>query len=214
MKNASIKRKIKILLSPLFRIGLCRKDFSILSNNCWAGHYYDMFHLPYLTPTIGLFFPAKDYLKFLSRIDYYLSLPLEKIDSQKANCYSMLKRKQEAGNLKNVDELIIGRLDDVEIVCLQYDSFEEASEKWNRRKTRLNRKCLIVKYNDQNEFEEENYETFINLPYSNKVFFTANEHFSKNKDVIYLKKYKEKGFVEDDLHNNNFSLKKYLKNIK
>lgn len=31
-------------------------DFTVISNNCWAGTVYRYFNLPYLSPTCGLYF--------------------------------------------------------------------------------------------------------------------------------------------------------------
>ena len=53
--------------------------FTVISNNCWAGSLYRWLGLQYMTPTVGLYFYAEDYLKFLQRLDYYLSLDFEKI---------------------------------------------------------------------------------------------------------------------------------------
>lgn len=47
---------------------LIGKSFTILSNNCWGGHVYRYFSLPYLTPTIGLYFYPDDYLKFITSV--------------------------------------------------------------------------------------------------------------------------------------------------
>ncbi len=42
-------------------------DFSIISNNCWAGTaVYQPFGLKYNTPTVGLFFMDEDYICFFS----------------------------------------------------------------------------------------------------------------------------------------------------
>ena len=94
--KASTKRKIKQILSIFTRIGLKNKDFSIISNNCWGGWYYDRYHLSYLTPPIGLFFPAKDYLKFLSNIHHYLDdCELEKISFDDSKYQELLLDKAE-----------------------------------------------------------------------------------------------------------------------
>ena len=44
------------------------KDFTIISNNCFAGIVYRNNALPYNTPTAGLFFMADDYIKFVYNI--------------------------------------------------------------------------------------------------------------------------------------------------
>ena len=47
-------------------------DFSIISNNCWGGHVYRRYNIPYLSPTVGLYFYAEEYITFLQNIDKYL----------------------------------------------------------------------------------------------------------------------------------------------
>ena len=55
---------------------LNNNDFTIISNNCWAGTIYQSYGLEYNTPTLGLFFMAKDYIKFVSNLKYYINKEL------------------------------------------------------------------------------------------------------------------------------------------
>lgn len=214
MKIATIKRIIKIFISPILRIGLKNRNFSIISNNCWAGHYYDMFRLKYLTPTIGLFIPPKDYLKLIGNLKYYMDLELINVKPKDAKCYEILKRKEEKNWISSADNLIIGKLDDVEIVFLHYDSFEIAKEKWDRRKKRINYDCIVYKFNDQNECSAEDVYDFFNLNIENKIFFTSNDKYKKFPNSYFIKRYENKyGFVFDDLHNNGFKFKKYFNEL-
>ena len=211
--NAHLKRLIKVFLSPFNRIGLKNKSFSIISNNCWGGYYYDKFHLRYTTPTIGLFFPPKDFLKFVSNIEYYLSFDLKKIDLESANCKQLLVNKEKNGLIKNASDMIIGKLGDIEIVFVHYSSFDDAYVKWNSRKSRINFENLIIKFNDQNEFEEYMFNEFMTIPYKNKLFFTSNMKFKGKENVYFIKKYADLGFALDDIHT-RFNIKKYLNDIK
>ena len=52
-------------------------DFSIISNNCYAGIVYQHYGLKYNTPTIGLYFYSKEYIKFLKNFDYYIKQELK-----------------------------------------------------------------------------------------------------------------------------------------
>ena len=61
------KKIAKKILARLYRIRLKNREFSILANNCWGGAVYDKYGLQYRTPTIGLWFAPKDFLKFLSK---------------------------------------------------------------------------------------------------------------------------------------------------
>jgi uncharacterized protein (DUF1919 family) len=63
---------------PFRRIGLKNRDFTVISNNCGAGRYgYNELRLQYTTPTVGLFFFFEDYIKFLSNLEHYLSIPIQ-----------------------------------------------------------------------------------------------------------------------------------------
>ena len=43
-------------------------DFSIISNNCWAGWVYRRYGIEYRTPTVGLFIMPSDYIIFLKNL--------------------------------------------------------------------------------------------------------------------------------------------------
>ena len=48
-------------------------NFTIISNNCWGGMIYESYNLPKESPTVGLFFMAKDYIEFLSDLKGYIN---------------------------------------------------------------------------------------------------------------------------------------------
>lgn len=172
-----LKRRLRKLISPIRRRGLKNTDFTIISNNCWAGVVYDILGMKYNTPTIGCYFSSCDYVKFCSNLKYYLSLDL-------------IQEKD--------DKKIVGRLDDIKINFVHYKSFEEAYEKWNRRKVRINFDNMIVKYSDQNEFNDNDYEVFSKLEYK-KIFITSNLKYKECKNTIFIKKYEKQGYAVDDI---------------
>jgi acyl-CoA synthetase (AMP-forming)/AMP-acid ligase II/pimeloyl-ACP methyl ester carboxylesterase/acyl carrier protein len=45
-----------------------KQNVSIISDDCWAGQFYQMLNLQYLTPTIGLLFQHETYINFLSNL--------------------------------------------------------------------------------------------------------------------------------------------------
>ena len=138
------------------------RDFTVISNNCWAGKLYQYLDMPYLSPTVGLYFFADDYIKFLKNLKYYMSLDL-KFTSFKDSKYSEILKEN------NQIEKPIGVLDDVEIVFLHYKSEEEAYEKWNRRKARINWDNLYVKFSKMNQCTEKHMKEFSELPYEKKI---------------------------------------------
>lgn len=153
-------------------------NFTIISNNCWGGMIYESYNLPKMSPTVGLFFEAKDYIKFISKIKYYLKQELKFIDVKQSNRY-------KNGNDINC---IVGMLDDVELYFLHYKTKEEVLEKWSRRIKRINYDNILYKFNDQNGCTEEDLANFLKLPYKNKIFFTIKDFNIKNKSIIKLKK--------------------------
>lgn len=199
MTKAQLKRRLKKYLAVFTRIGLKNRDFSIISNNCWGGVIYDKYALPYNTPTIGLWIPPKDYLKFLSDLEFYKEQDLVQINYTDSHVADLLIERKRNGRYDfDLADLIIGRLYDIDIVFIHYNSFQSAKDKWNRRIKRINYDNLLVKMNDQNGCTEEDYKAFLRLPYKNKIFITANENWKDGPGVIFLEKYKQYGYVLND----------------
>lgn len=148
------------------------KNFTIISNNCWGGMVYQKLDLPYISPTVGVYFYADDYIKFLSNLEHYLSIKPIIISKSKS------KYAKQLSELKVYRYFPIGLIDDVEVVFLHYRSDNEAIEKWEKRKSRINLSNLIVKFNDQNQCTEEHLIAFERLPYKNKICFTAKKYSS------------------------------------
>lgn len=198
--KASTKRKIRKIISPFRRIGLKNKKFSIISNNCWGGYIYDIYGLKYLTPTIGLYFFSKEYLKFIGNLKYYLSIDIKPLNNKDSKYYNDLIKKHH-------QDACLGIIDDVEVVFLHYNNSIDACKKWNNRRKRVNFNNLLIKYNDQNLFEEDDFYIFNQLNYDNKLFFTANEGIGNYDYVVFFDKFKNNGYVLDDIKTS----RKYVK---
>lgn len=164
-------------------------DFTIISNNCWAGSVYRWFNLPYQTPTAGLYFYPKDYNKFLANLKYYLSLPPEKISLSESNYKNILIKKGQ-------EKVPIGRIDDVEIIFLHYPTFEEAAEKWIRRAARVNWDNLIIKNAEMNGCTGDDVRAFDKLEYERKFIFTTRDYGISSQ--IVFKEYYLQEQVKDD----------------
>ncbi|MGV1069555.1 DUF1919 domain-containing protein [Clostridium perfringens] len=191
-------KPIKKFNSKIRSISLRNKDFSIISNNCWGGIIYQRYNLKYSSPTIGMYFMADDYIKFLKRIRYYLKQTITFIDIEKSKYYKVLKEQNYNG--------LIAKIDDIEIMFLHYNDIKEAKEKWERRTKRINWQNLIVKFNDQNLCEYKHLEQFDELEFENKICFTS-KGYKNIKSNIFMKEFYGRNFVENDV-------KKYKKYIK
>jgi uncharacterized protein (DUF1919 family) len=167
------------------------RDFTIISNNCWAGRVYQYLDMPYLSPTVGLYFFAPDYIKFVSDLKHYLDTPLSFIKPEESKYFEELK-------IRNQTDKPIGILGDVEIVFLHYKSQEEALEKWNRRKERVNFDNIILKFSWMNLCEEMHLKAFEILPFENKILIVDASRKSKYKGCVFYKgQVNEQGMVTD-----------------
>lgn len=189
-----ISRKIGDKTNPLLAKGrrekLVRTDFSIFSNNCWAGSVYRRYGLPYSSPTAGLYFFASDYVKFASRLRYYTSVPLEFIDARESQYADQLREKGELGKP-------VARLDDIEVVFLHYPSPEEAAEKWARRCKRINWDNVFIKFSQMNCCTEGDLRAFDAIPFRNKLCFTASLR-PELSCAVHFPGYNERGGVLND----------------
>ncbi|MEE1075055.1 MAG: DUF1919 domain-containing protein [Acutalibacteraceae bacterium] len=186
--------------APLRRKKLKSADFTIISNNCWAGHVYRYFGLPYNTPTVGLYIWAQDYMTLLSDLKGFMSQPLEIIDYKESNHFEEIEKRGEISP--------IGRLNyngkQVEIVFLHYKNAEEALEKWTRRAKRINYDNLIIKNSYQNGFTDELLKQFDALDYDKKLCFTPKPMQQYNCTVWFKSK------TADELSNDTNDFRKYI----
>ena len=167
--------RLKLLKQYRLRFAVIRKkqlmntDFTVISNNCWGGMLYESYGLQKMSPTVGMFFMADDFIKFCADLKGYTSKPLAFIPPDKSRYANDLKKDKRFGSYP------IGVIDDIEIMFLHYHSEQEAKEKWERRCARINWDKLIVKFNDQNGCNEEHVKAFSKLPLKHKLFFTIHK---------------------------------------
>ncbi|PAU70259.1 Exopolysaccharide biosynthesis protein [Bifidobacterium italicum] len=161
-----IRERTNSFFAPIRRYQLTRTDFTVISNNCWAGSVYRYYGLPYQSPTAGLYFFASDYVKFVSDLRRYINTPLHFIQASDSRHADTLFRKGE-------DTKIIARLDDIEVVFLHYLTKQEAEEKWKRRCERINWDNVFLKFSEMNECTEEDILSFDSIPCGNKICFMS-----------------------------------------
>jgi uncharacterized protein (DUF1919 family) len=156
------------------------KQFTIISNNCWGAPIYTELGLPYMTPFVGLYVNAPCYLKLLKNLKPYLESPLVFTETSR---YEVYNEKKKAGEWSYP----IGLLkEDVEIHFIHYSSPLEALEKWNRRLKRVKWDNLFIKFCDTQPFSENFLLDFDQLPFRNKVCFTA-KNYPDIKSTVWIK---------------------------
>ena len=152
--NNGFKKVQNYIRCSLRRKKLRNKDFTIISNNCWAGFIYQKYGLQYKTPTIGLFFIGNDYIKFCKKLKYYVNQDLKFISFSESKNYDLIKGDREYP---------IARLDDIEIYFMHYKTKKEAKEKWYRRCKRINYDSLIFKVSQREGFTQQDMEEFMDI---------------------------------------------------
>ena len=170
---------------------LNNKDFSIISNNCWGGHVYRHFGLPYSSPTVGLYFFADEYIRFITNLETNLHKPLRIIKVSESKYYSELKKR----NQLNVPIGVLA--DDIEIVFLHYKNEDEVINKWNRRVERVNLNNLIVKFSEMNLCKVENIIQFENISFAKKVLLLSKPCKEAPNGII-VQRYSDDTEILDD----------------
>lgn len=153
-------RKIYRKLHRYFlRKRLKNKDFTILAPTCIAGVMYHELGKQFMSPTINLWMYDKDFLKFVHNLKEYLSYELEFVHG--------------------IDKTPTAYLKDILIHFNHYHSDEEAREKWNERKKRVNYDNLYIIMADQPDggvITKEDVESLRDVPCKNKMVFTIKDY--------------------------------------
>lgn len=173
-----------------------RTDFTIISNNCWGGVTYEEFCIQKQSPTVGLYFFSDDYLKFLSRFEYYISLDLKFIDIDDS------KYKDWIIENKN-ENCPIGLLDDIEIIFVHYKTKEQAYDKWTRRVKRINRGNLVFKFSYMNHATEEHLKQFDEMPLPGKKLMFVNQKNMGYKCGVYYPGFEDDNQIYNDTYFGN-----------
>lgn len=186
-----IKRIEWRLYKEIKRKRLKNLNPTIISSNCNGGIIYHDLKLPFNSPTINLSMDTDDFIKLVGNLKYYLEQEIVEIED------------------KNYD-FPCGMLEDIKIRFNHYKTFQEAVDKWNERKKRINWDNIYVMGIDGDNATYESLKKFDELPYENKVIFT-HKSYPEIKSSHYIK-----GFEEDQgvgvliYFKNKFWIRRYL----
>ncbi len=179
-KRISIRRKNNLNNIKLTRTisavknSLKCMDFTVISQNCIGGVFCHDMGLELSSPTVNLFFMADDFVKFVSKLEFYMSIPL---------CIHW------------GETYPIGTLDDISIHFMHYQTCKDAVESWERRKQRMNYSRIVVLCTDRDGFSSETFKEWNKISYP-KLLFTANREFI-NEDSVFFPEYSDEKQVLD-----------------
>jgi len=135
---------------------LKNRSFSIVTNNCIGGVISHDLHLRFLSPTVNLFFENEDFIVFCEHLEYYLSLPVIEMQTDRLYPVGVLK----------------GKYGSVKVYFMHYSGFEEAAAKWEQRSRRVDYSNLFVIMEAQ-RCTKELLDRFDALPFPHKVVLVA-----------------------------------------
>lgn len=149
------------------------KPFTIFSNNCLGGVFYNDAGLQFTSPLINTAMDGDDFLKFLSNPKYYLEHEMEFITWPDR-------------------EFPIARIDDIEVNFVHYKTPEECIEKWRKRAARIAwDNIFILATNHDGMCHDDCMERFDKLPYQNKIMFVTKD-YPQYKWAIPIRQFKNR----------------------
>ena len=195
------------LFCKIRRHGLINTNFSCISNNCWGGVMYEYYGLQKQSPTVGGYFFAEDYIKFVKNLKYYCSKEIEMISLEQ----SKHREKISSYGGQNLT-CPIGRIEDIEFVFMHYTDAIVAKKKWERRVKRINFDNLIFKFSNQNECSYSLLKEFDDMELPGKKIFFVNKPEMEFKNSVYYPGYEDKTEVTNDTlyWNRYFDVKRFL----
>lgn len=125
----------------------------------------------YESPTISLQIPAESYVKFCGDLKGYLNRKMVECRELSAEHESEVKHLY-----KQIPDYPMGLIGDVLVVFQHDKTFEEAKEKWDRRKTRVDYDNVAYLYTAFNETYSAEVGKFLDLKLPHSI--VATEGFS------------------------------------
>lgn len=157
-------------------------EVTLICQNCIGGVFYQDMGLRFDSPTVGLFLKGGDFVKFATNLHRYMAMELQ---------------------VHWDEEYPVGKLDDIEIHFMHYETCSQALQDWNRRRERIHWENIVLLCTDRDGFSAEDFALWTKLPYK-KVLFTGNRAYRAHSDSIYLKEFRRAGMVGELIPHRKF----------
>ena len=186
-----IKRTEWFLYKKAKKIKLHNNNFTIISSNCNGSAIYHDLGLQFTTPTVNLSFNMNDYVKMLNNLKWYMSQEIKPFDDARF-------------------DFPVGILGDIEIRFNHYKTLDEAVEKWNKRKNRINWNNIFIFGIDGDNCTYQTLLDFDKLPFKNKVIFTHKE-YPEIESSYYIKGFENQDSVGPLIYfRKGFFIRRYI----
>jgi uncharacterized protein (DUF1919 family) len=182
MPDKGLKKKYRELL----RSGINRRNRerlrnttpTVIANNCNGGVISHDLGLQFRTPTVNLYIPFPDYVRFCEGLGHYLALSASAMSQGEAS----------------PEGCPTGVLEDIRLVFVHYPTFEAARDKWFERAARVDMGNLFLMLAQRDGCTTEDVHRFDALPFEHKVAFVA-EPMPETKSAVYLPEFVQDGQV-------------------
>lgn len=159
---------------------LKNRHVCLISQNCIGGVFSHDMGLPFLSPTVNLYFSGGDFVRFAAELPRYLAMEPEMYWEEN---YPM------------------GKLGELTIHFMHYDNCTQAKQAWLRRAQRVVPQQVVLLCTDMEDFSAAVFEQWRQLPYP-KILFTGQEAFARDENSVYFPEFP--GRVEDLIPDRGF----------
>ena len=177
---------------------LTNKTPTIIASDCFGGVVYHNLGLKFMSPTINLYIEKEEFIDFVNNLPQYLDAELVEIKDP--------NKKFPVGQLECNDKKIT-------INFMHYKTFEEAKEKWNERKQRVDYSNIYI-IQLVVDATKDDIESFDKLPYKNKMFITSKK-LTDSKNVVTHKVFLKKNYKPGEIlhYRSDYSIRKHMDKI-
>ena len=158
---------------------LTNHNMSVISANCVGAFMLHDLDEPFNSPFVNLYMKPRDFIRYLQNMAHY---------DQQTLVFEPTNKPYP-----------VGKLGDILIHFMHYDSARDAQEKWETRLKRVNLDNLFIIMTDRDEPAVVPYEDLVdfdNLPFKNKVVFT-NKPYPELASAFYIKGFEQETHVGD-----------------
>lgn len=155
---------------------LQNQQISVIASNCNGALILHDLNQTFRSPFVNLYLAPADFLRYLQKREYYQSLALQFITTDKVYPVAMLG--------------------DIQLHFVHYHSPQEAQEKWQTRSQRINFDNVFVIMTDRDGCTYADLQAFDQLPFANKVVFT-HRPYPELKSAYYIRGFENQGQVGD-----------------
>jgi uncharacterized protein (DUF1919 family) len=170
------------------RLRLRNRNFTLITNTCIGGIIYHELGLQFLSPTINCGIRSHEqFFTFCTHLQHYTSLPLTFIQSEWDYPVAILK----------------GDYGDITIYFSHYKNQQQANNKWEQRKKRINWNNIIIVMDGDNCTDQQ-IAAFDKIPHLHKVIYTIRPKQSHPSEFpITDSRYQPTQLLEYGLLNNS-----------